>query len=218
MPAVPTGRRITYYSGSCPINNGHDCGRRGGAIRKCTDEHSARATVFNHVHRSPKPNHSKSAEEAKGLADRVELNIWSESEYENLTDHEDEEEADAFEGEQAASAAAPPSRSGNNAPKRRKGERFERVQPLVDLGVGAGVLGIMSSGLGSHQLGTIAPDQTDDQVLSLRRSQLKCVHDCIVRAALSIRGAKAVCERAVTAFELEATNVERIAATLGSML
>ena len=225
MPSFPTGGRVKIFSASCPINNGRDCGRNNSALRRCFDLASAQNSVFNHIHGSPKPNHSIPAAQAREMADNVHVNDWSESEYEHLPTDDENELAPADDA-----APREPREHGEDAPpprhrhKRRRtttatagrssGSRFEgppaRVHPLLDLGIG--------TELAQQRLSTIAPDNRDNDLVSLRRSQIKCLHDCIVRSAHSIRAAKSVCERATAAFELEAANVERIAHTLGSMI
>ena len=213
MPYTSTGERTRVYIARCSVNNGIDCGKNKALIKRCFSEGDARRSQFMHCHFSP--YHRIGTEEAEDIAASCVIEDWSEEEvvYENSEpDCDDEEDLDRR-------PAPPPLKRRNKGGKgggRSTASTSVVAAPEVALRlpprVGEAVVLRQTSPI------LMPPDQDDDQLVTVRRSQLKCIHDCVVRASHAARQAESIAERALSAFQSEGDNLERIARALGQSI
>jgi hypothetical protein len=218
MPYETTGAMKTIYISRCPINEGNGCGKGRSQLKRCDSMDDARHSVYNHIRYSP--YHKEDMARAKEFMDKADIESFEEEVHEYVVT--DESEASDF----------PPPAERDPSKKRRKRQhsntsnsqvrRGDTSQPRRDNQAGHAIDG-MNVQFAPRFAGAIAvallpPSDDDDEKVTFRKSQLKLIHDCIVRAAHGARQAENIAERALAAFQSEAQNLERIATALGSAL
>ena len=195
------------YVSRCPIGG---CKKGVHAqLKRTFSMDAARNSCFTHLRWSP--DHQLLQDEAQSAANEVDVEMWTEDEAEILEEQ----------------GVPPPPRRES---RKRKRSEAPRRRSVSRAGRGGGTVGLNASGRasrgdtltlvpsGSFAPTIMAPDSADDQVVSIRRSSLKCIHDCILRGAAASRAAQAMSSRAAAAFEAEARNMDTIAVALQNAL
>jgi hypothetical protein len=210
MPYETTGAMKSIYISRCPINEGNGCGKGRSQLKRCDSMDDARQSVYNHIRYSP--YHKEDSARAKEFMDKAEIETFEEEEQKYVAT--DESEASDF----------PPPAERDPQRKRRRKQHSNASTSQARRDDQAGhAIDRMSVAFAPRFAGGIAvallpPSEDDDEKVTFRKSQLKLIHDCIVRAAHGARQAENIAERALAAFQSEAQNLERIATALGSAL
>ena len=61
-------------------------------------------------------------------------------------------------------------------------------------------------------------EKDDDRVCKYRKSQLKTLHDCVIRCRESAKAAEAVCEKAAQCFRQEKETLNEMAIVFGEAI
>jgi hypothetical protein len=200
----------SVYVTRCPINEGHECGKGRSQLKRCDNRDDAKQTVYNHIRYSP--YHKEDSARAKEFMDKAEI------------EHHEEEEQIYVATDDSEASCFPPPKERDPKRKRRRTQQAHTSssQPRRDDQAGDAInrMHMISPprSLGATSVALLPPSEDDNEKVTFRKSQLKLIHDCIVRAAHGARQAENIAERALAAFSSEAQNLERIADSLGSAL
>jgi hypothetical protein len=209
MPYEPTGAKKSVFITRCPINEGHECGKGRSQLKRCVSEDDARMTVYNHIKWSP--YHNEDSARATEFMEKADVERYE----------EDEQTYVATDDESDASGVPPPA-DRQPRKKRRRNVQGQASSSQARDQAGDAInrmpLNLVPRILGATTVALLPPSADDDTKVTFRKSQLKLIHDCIVRAAHGARQAENIAERALAAFSSEAQNLERIADSLGSAI
>lgn len=178
---------VTVFVARCPL--GEQCSKKGGILCKKLDELDVRDAVAWHLQASP--YHELAEDEARNMADSMEIESWDEK-----TAVWEREQADS--GERWYANRKKPRRGGDASSTRGP-------DPIS-------VLARSSRFGGNLSLGR------DSEVISMSTPQLKACIDSLRRAKDASQSAAALCSKAARAFQEEADVIENCKGVLESYL
>ena len=185
----------------CPLHRQHTCSKPV-LLRSCDDYEYGLKAVANHLAYSP--HHGGGAgkrgltwEKAQELADEYQYDTW-EAEYE---EQPREQRADSKNQPPPKKTKASGSQQVVQQPAQQSWQPHQTVQ-------GAQLVSMAAANTSVSMFMPHLP--SDENQVHFRRSELKSLHDSLVRASQAARAAENVAQQGVAAFGAEANHLEHL--------